>query len=106
MTNESVFSGCCSPSIERVDCACRSRSAALLAEARVGVGLHLGAPSPHALAAVCLPWKGCGAARCVLRELAEAAVVALSGMLGCGCVCSRRGELWLIVNALRAHSRA
>ena len=50
--------------------------------------------------------KGYGAARWVLRELVEAAVMALSGMLGCGCVRSRRGELWRIVNAVRAHSRA
>ena len=29
--------------------------------------------------------------------------MALSGMLGCGCVRSRRGELRRIVNALRAY---
>ena len=39
----------------------------------------------------------------MLCELAEAAVMALSGMLGCGCVRSRRGELRRIVNALRAY---
>ena len=39
----------------------------------------------------------------MLRELAEAAVMTLSGMLGCGCVRSRRGELRRIVNASRAH---
>ena len=39
----------------------------------------------------------------MLRELAEAAVMTLSGMLGCGCVRSRRGELWRIVNALHAY---
>ena len=43
--------------------------------------------------------------RCVLRELAEAIVMTLSGMLGCGCVPSRRGELRRIVNDLRAYSR-
>ena len=37
--------------------------------------------------------KGYGAAWWVLRELAVANVMALSGLLGCGCVRSWRGEL-------------
>ena len=40
MTNESVFSGCCSPSIERVDCA----SFAVGSDARRG-SRRRGAPS-------------------------------------------------------------
>ena len=56
----------CRPSAPIARCL---RSAALLAEARVGVGLHLGAPSPTWTAAVFSTVEGCGAARWVLRKL-------------------------------------
>jgi len=50
--------------------------------------------------------KGYGAAWWVLRELAVANVMALSGLLGCGCVRSWRGELGRVECASRAHSHA
>ena len=106
MTNECDVGGCCSLPTERAPTARRSRPAALLAEPRVGVGLHLCALSDGGLASVFLLLKGYGAACCVLRELAEAAVMALSGLLGCGCVRSRRGELGRMSCASSAHSHA
>ena len=47
----------------------------------------------HGLTAIFIPWKGCGAARWVLRELAMARVMALSDLLRCGCVRIPWGEL-------------
>ena len=69
------------------------------------MGLHVFVCSRDVVCVtVILPLKGYGAVWWVLRELVVARVMALSGLLGCACVRSRRGELRRSVNALRANS--
>ena len=93
MTNECDVGGCCSLPTERADCASFATGSAARRASRRRRASSLCALRYGGLASVFLLLKGYGAACCVLRELAEAAVMALSGLLGCGCVRSRRGEL-------------
>ena len=90
MTNRCDMSGCCSLPTERVGCASRavdSCSMRLVPNYRIIFGRNLRGWTGAVLSRL----KGYGAARWVLRELAVARVIALSGVVRGGCVYCRCG---------------